>query len=247
MITLYVFGPGFGLPDPSHFVMKTEIQLKMAWLAYRKDQDGFPSAPKGKLPYIDDDGVRIPDSTFIRAHIERKYKVDLDAALGPRERAEAWAIERLLEDHLGWAMAHARWLIPENFAKGPAHFFDRAPEAMRETLRSDALARVRTAMWGHGIGRHSVAEIGALADRSLSALSTVLGDREYVMGDKSAAVDAIAAPLLACILTPLFDSPVRRAAEGYDNLVAYADRVMRQYYPVEEAQSASVEAEKALA
>ena len=66
------------------------------------------------------------------------------------------------------------------------------------------------------------------------------------MGDKSAAVDAIAA--LAARLHPdaVFDSPVRRAAEKYDNLVAYADRVMGQYYPGD-AESASVEAEKALA
>jgi glutathione S-transferase len=247
MITLYVFGPGFGLPDPSHFVMKTEIQLKMAWLAYRTDTTGFHAAPKGKLPYIDDDGVKVPDSTFIRAHIERKYKLDLDAALSPRERADSWAIERMLEDHLGWAMGHARWLIPENFAKGPAHFFDGAPEAMREKLRSDALAKVTASMWGHGIGRHSLDEIAALADRSLSSLSTLLGDREYVMGDKIAAVDALAAPLLASILTPFFESKVRDAAEKYDNLVAYADRVMGQYYPVEGAESIDAEAEKAMA
>ena len=148
MITLYVFGPGFGLPDPSHFVMKTEIQLKMAWLAYRKDATAFPRRPRASCPISTTTASGSPNSTFIRAHIERKYKVDLDAALGPRERAEAWAIERLLEDHLGWAMAHARWLIPENFAKGPAHFFDRAPGGDARTLRSDALARVRTAMWG---------------------------------------------------------------------------------------------------
>src|SRR5580692_4763877 len=30
MLTLYGFGPAFGLPDPSPFVMKSEVQLKMA-------------------------------------------------------------------------------------------------------------------------------------------------------------------------------------------------------------------------
>ena len=48
MITLYAFGPLFDLPDASPYVMKTEIQLRMAGLAYQKDFSGFPRAPKGK-------------------------------------------------------------------------------------------------------------------------------------------------------------------------------------------------------
>jgi len=66
MITLYSFGPGFGLPDPSPFVTKAEVLLKMAELPYRTDTTGFKKAPKGKLPYIDDEGKMIADSTFIR-------------------------------------------------------------------------------------------------------------------------------------------------------------------------------------
>src|SRR5438445_637107 len=69
VITLYNFGPGFGLPDPSPFVMKVETLLKMAKLPYRTDTTGFAKAPKGKIPYIEDDGVVVPDSTFIRWHL----------------------------------------------------------------------------------------------------------------------------------------------------------------------------------
>ena len=56
MITLYTFGPAFGLPDMSPFVTKAEMLLKLAGLDYRTDSNGFSKAPKGKLPYIDDDG-----------------------------------------------------------------------------------------------------------------------------------------------------------------------------------------------
>src|SRR6266849_3203388 len=93
MITLYTFGPAFGLPDPSPFVMKAEVLLKMAGLVYRTDTKGLRRAPKGKLPYIEDDGERIADSTFIRWHIESSCKCDGDsnindlmAIMAPRNR-----------------------------------------------------------------------------------------------------------------------------------------------------------------
>ena len=73
MITLYGFGAGFGLPEISPFVTKTEVQLKMAGLAYAKEKAMPPASPKGQLPYIVDEAETIADSTFIRAHIEGKY------------------------------------------------------------------------------------------------------------------------------------------------------------------------------
>ena len=81
MITLYGFGAGFGLPEISPFVTKTEVQLKMAGLAYRKEKAIPPASPKGQLPYIVDEAESIADSTFIRAHIEGKYGFDFDAPL----------------------------------------------------------------------------------------------------------------------------------------------------------------------
>jgi Glutathione S-transferase N-terminal domain len=50
-------------------VTKAGVLLKMAKLPYRADTSGFKKAPKGKLPYIDDDGGEtIADLTFIRWH-----------------------------------------------------------------------------------------------------------------------------------------------------------------------------------
>ena len=41
MITLFTYGPMFGLPDPSPFCMKAEILLKMAGLPYKLDAHGI--------------------------------------------------------------------------------------------------------------------------------------------------------------------------------------------------------------
>src|ERR1700761_4336226 len=100
MITLFGFGPLWGLPDPSPFVMKTEVQLKMSGLPFRT-QRGRPSdGPKGKLPCIEDQGMLIGDSTFIRDHLERRHGIDLDAGLTSRQRAVGWMVERVVEDHV---------------------------------------------------------------------------------------------------------------------------------------------------
>ena len=119
MITLYTFGPLFGLPDPSPFVMKAEMLLKLAKLEYQASTKGFLRAPKGKLPYIDDDGTIVADSTLIRLHLEQKYGIDFDRGLSPRDRGIAWAAEKMLEDHLYWVLVYWRWMNDANFERGP--------------------------------------------------------------------------------------------------------------------------------
>jgi glutathione S-transferase len=231
LITLYGFGPGFGLPEISPFVTKTEIQLKMAGLPYRKEKARPTASPKGQLPFIDDDGEAIADSTFIRAHIEGKYGFDFDAPLDLQTRAQAWAFERMAEHHLYWALVGARWVDPENFAKGPAHFFDGAPDHMREKLREDAQFRVAENYLLSGLGRHAPDEDVDLAVRSLFALSVQLGDKTYLMGETPCGTDATAFGVLSGILTPYFDSKLRDRAQQFGNLIAYVDRMMEQYYP----------------
>jgi glutathione S-transferase len=231
MITLYAFGSNFGLPDPSPFVMKTEIHLKMAKLGYRREETGPQGAPKGKLPYIDDDGVIVADSVFIRDYLERTYAVDLDAGLTETQKALAWTVERMVEDHLYWIMVHARWADEDNFTKGPAHFFDQAPEAMREAIRQQGRQNVISILHGQGIGRHSVEEIAGIADRSFSALARIIGDKPFLTGDRPCGADASLFGLVAGALTPLFDTPVRAAAARHGVLVAYRDRMLERFYP----------------
>jgi len=227
MITLYGFGPHFGLPDASPFVMKTEIQLRMAGLKYRLMQGAVAAAPKHKLPIMEDGGVTIADSTFIRDHIERKYRRDLDRGLTADMRARGWAIERMLEDHLYWAILHLRWADDGNFAKGPARFFDRAPAGARE----DARRRVLGTLYGHGLGRHSQAEIEDLGARSIQAFAGLLGHKPFLFGPEPCAADATAFAMIASVMTPFFESELQRFAAGHKTLVSYCERMMEEHYP----------------
>ena len=231
MITLYTFGPAFGLPDPSPFVTKAEVLLKIAGLSYRTDTQGFRKAPKGKLPYIEDDGERIADSTFIRWHIEKKYRIDLDPGLAPEQRATAWAFEKMAEDHLYWAIVDARWLDDANFAKGPINFFRQLPAPIRPVMIPLIRRRVRNALHAHGMGRHSRSDIVALGTRSIEAIADYLGQKPFFMGTEPTGIDATMFAFTAGVLCPRFDTPLRSAAERHDSLRRYVGRMTARYYP----------------
>lgn len=231
MITLYTFGPMFGLPDPSPFVMKALVLLKMSGLPFATDTGGFSKAPKGKLPYLRDGDAVVADSTLIRWHLERAHGIDFDAGYGPAETALGWAVEKMLEDHLYWAVVEARWCDDANFSRGPARFFEAVPAPVRPLVTALIRRKVRGASRGHGMGRHGRTEIEALGLRSIAALADLLGDKPYLLGSTVAGADATAYGFVAATLCPVFETPLRDAVAGRANLVAYERRMRARYFP----------------
>ena len=230
MITLYTFGPYFGLPDASPFVIKAMLLLKFAGLEYSEARGGYGKAPKGKLPYINDDGTVVPDSTFIRFHIEKKYGFDFDAGLDAAQKATAWTVEKMCEEHLYWALVASRWSDDANFAKGPAQFFKAVPMPFRPIVQSLVRRKVKKTLNLQGFGRHTPGEQDELGIADINALATLLGDKPYLMGEKPCAVDTTVFSFVASALAPVFDTPIRAAAEHHANLTGYRDRILRRYF-----------------
>jgi glutathione S-transferase len=231
MITLYTFGPHFGLPDPSPFVMKAEMLLKLSGLPYQARVRGLRGAPKGKLPYIDDDGAIVADSTLIRMHLEKKHGIEFDRGLSARDRGTAWAVDKMLEDHFYWLLVYWRWMDDANFARGPRQFFERAPAIVRPLVEAMVRRSVRRSLHAHGIGRHSEAETTAMAARAIASLAEILGDNRYFLGAEPCGADATVFAFVAGAQTPTFESPLRAEIARFANLAAYRDRMMNQYFP----------------
>jgi glutathione S-transferase len=235
MITLYTFGPAWGLPDPSPFVVKAMVLLKMSGLPFETDSGGFRKAPRGKLPYIRDGEETIADSTSIRLHLERRHNIDFDAGLTPGQRGAAWAAEKLCEDHLYWLIVQARWVDGDNFERGPARFFAGVPAPLRPFVKSMVRRQVRRNLHGQGAGRYSAAERTILADRAFASLSAILGDKPYLMGERPCGADATVFGFVAGALCPVFETPLRTKAEAYPNLRDYCTRLTQQYFPIQTA------------
>ncbi|MEA1888330.1 MAG: glutathione S-transferase family protein, partial [Pseudomonadota bacterium] len=58
MIKLYGFGNNFGVADASPFVLKVDAYMRMAGIQFENIPGlvNLRKAPKGKLPFIDDNG-----------------------------------------------------------------------------------------------------------------------------------------------------------------------------------------------
>jgi len=229
-MTLYTFGPAFGLPDPSPFCIKAMTLMHMAGIDFEARTCDVRKAPKGKAPYLDDNGALVPDSRFIRRHLETAHGVDFDVGLSAEDKAVAEAFERMCEEHLYWAMVYERWMVEKNFAAGPAEFFNIVAAPMRGFVKTMVKRQIKRDLHGQGTSRHSRAEIIALARPSIEAIAVQLGDKDYLFGDTPCGADASVSATVMNLMVERFDTELVAMTRRHDNLVAYADRVLKRYY-----------------
>lgn len=232
MITLHQFPPAFGLPNASPFCLKLELYLRMAGLPYRNRYTlELHRAPKGKLPWIDDDGTVVADSGLIIDYLKLKFGDPLDGELNPVQRAQALAITRLLEEHLYWAVLHDRWISPAGWELTRPAVFGSLPWPLRLIVPSVARRGIRAELRGHGMGRHTPQQMHALAIADIDALATLLGDQDYFLGARATSLDAVAAAFLANLLMVPLETPIKAAAAAHPNLAGYCRRMAQQYFP----------------
>ncbi|MEZ5446006.1 MAG: glutathione S-transferase family protein [Gammaproteobacteria bacterium] len=231
MITLHQFPSAFGVPNLSPFCMKVETYLRMAGLPYRSVNANLRRAPKGKAPWIEDDGKVIADSGFILDYLKSKYGDTLDAALTVEQRAASVALTRLMEEHLYWAVLYARWMEEENWRRLRPVFFGSLPAPLRWFVPGLVRAALRRELRGHGIGRHRPEEIHALGCSDISALADFLGGKPYFIGEAPTSVDASAYAFLANVLWVPLNPPLQAHAMGRPSLLAYCERMRARYYP----------------
>jgi glutathione S-transferase len=221
----------FGLPHPSPFVLKADVLLKMSGLAYSEARMSFGSAPKGKIPYIKDGDLLLGDSFFIRRHLENRYHIDFSGGYSAEHLARGWAIERMLEEHLYFLSVHERWLIDENFEKGPRQFFSTVPGPLRPVLCLVIRRKVRNMLTAQGLGRHSESERLELGKGDVDCVTAALGDNRYLLGNKICAADATVFGCLLSASSPYFNTQLGNYIRMQPTLMAYLQRMSTEFYP----------------
>ncbi len=233
MIQLYQFAPAFGLPNASPFCMKLETYLRMAGLPFeipRFTLQQLQGAPKGKMPYISDGARTVSDSSLIIDYLKTTYGDPVDGWMDAGQRAVALAWQRLLEEHLYWAVIHTRWIEPQGWALTRSAFFAGLPVPLCWVVPPLARHGMAKALHSQGMGRHSREEIHALGCRDLTALADFLGDKPYLMGEQPCSLDAVAYGFLANLLWVPLDSPLKLHAQKYPHLTHFCERMRARYY-----------------
>lgn len=232
MITLYGFGEAFGLKDASPFVIKADLLMRMAGLEFTADcsADNLQKAPKGKLPFLKENGETIADSYFILKHLQRNHNLDIDDDLNAQEKAEVQFLTRYFEEHFYWCLVYSRWVREDTWKTVKSTFFDPMPFPLNKIVPIIARRDVKASIKKQGMGRHSDAEIYEIFTDALESLSTRLGDKPYFIHDKPCSLDVVAYANLSQFVLVEINNPFNAKAKEYKNLVDFCQRIHQDYY-----------------
>ncbi len=233
MIKLFQFEPAFGLPNASPFCMKLETYLRMAGLPFEIPTATLAHlrrAPLGKMPYIEDQGRLLTDSSFIIDDLKLRYGDTLDAWMNQTERATALAFQRLLEENLYWAVVYTRWVEPEGWKLTREAFFGKLPAPLKWIVPPLARRGLIKELHGHGMGRHSREEILAIGRRDITALADFLADKPFFIDARPCSLDACAYAFLANLIWVPLESELKLHAQKYPQLQAYCERMRCRFY-----------------
>lgn len=230
MIKLYQFPPAFGLPNPSPFCMKVETYLRMANIPYEVAPFNPRQAPRGKAPYIEHEGELISDSSLILEHLKEHYGDTLDAKLTTLQRAQGHIIRRMLEEHTYWVEIYVRWCDDEGWPTMKAMFGPQVPALVRPMVVPMVRRGVNKSIHAHGLGRHERDEIFARGIQDVDAVSELLGDHDFLLGDQPSSFDATGYAFLAQVLDVPFDNAYHAHCRKLPNIVDYVARMNGRYF-----------------
>jgi len=209
MLTLY-----------SYPMLKVFAFLKLAGLPFRHEHIFDASkAPRGQLPYIVDGNDTVGDSETILATLIDKYRLTIDAALSPAQRAQNLMVTRTLDD-LYWVMSYSRWQDERYW-----HLFRDALLREHPNVTADGLAKAKQfnaqRYYYQGIGRFDPDAAMARGLADLKALATLIPAHGFVHGEMPTSIDAGIYGFIANIYFYDIDTPLKQCVVAHDNIVRH--------------------------
>jgi len=228
-VILHQYPPSTSVPSLSGFCLKLETFLRINKIPY-ENVHSYKVGKKGKMPWIEYKGDKIPDSNFIIEYLNKSFEIDMDKNLSKSERAQSRALRCMIEENLSFTVMYSRWVDECNDFKKiiPAHQKGIGFTVMMKMQQRKA----RSVLDHQGIGRHSKEEIYRIAEQDLRALSDYLGEKPYFMGAEITSLDASAFGLLGTVMCCGFEGyHYTLVKEELKNLADYVERLKSEFWP----------------
>jgi glutathione S-transferase len=178
-----------------------------------------------------DGSKTIADSEFIQRYLSEEKAIDFDSHLSLREKGQAHAFAKMIEERTYWTLVYDRWLNDDNWPYVAKYWFGDMPFPLGALISRIARKGVRKNINGHGIGLHTPEEIELLAKSDLDAIAAQLGDQDFLFGDKPSSADATAFGLLINCDRGQLPSNMKATLQAYPTLVSYVARGLKRWFP----------------
>ncbi|MBE9014173.1 glutathione S-transferase family protein, partial [Pseudanabaenaceae cyanobacterium LEGE 13415] len=204
MLELYQF-------EMSHYVEKVRLILDYKGLPYRKIEvtpgigqiELFQLSGQRKVPVLKDGSEIIADSTAIAEYLDRKYPEKPIIPPDPKLKGQVLLIEQWADESLG---LNARKALIGSLSQNQNFRTAVLPPSTPDLLKNlvgaipgDLLGVLGT---GVGMGPDSVKEAIDALKRSFTALSYILIDQPYLVGDSPTLADFAVAGLSMYVKFP---------------------------------------------
>ena len=135
-----------------------------------------------------------------------------------------------MEEYCYFFIVQMRWVREDNWQRAKARYFLSLPPPLRWILPGFVQKQVRHDLRGHGVGRHTDADINALALQDLRAVAELLGDKAYFMGAAPTSLDATGYGFLSSVLYAPFVLPIQAECDESKNHAAYCERIEMKFF-----------------
>ncbi|XP_046377283.2 failed axon connections homolog [Haliotis rufescens] len=224
-VILHQIGRGPYAPSLSPYIVKLETYLRMAKIPYQVSHGMTPS-PKGKWPWIEYNGEVVADSELCIDFLNKKFSINLNNHLTPFERAVALTARITMEEHA--ILCHAMF----------RYVYDPEVAVIRKAFNIGKLLlwiykrKARAALYTAGIGRHTKEEVALFLERDLQAVSDILGQKKFLMGDKPCEADCAVFGQLSQLHWHAVGNELETILKDkFPSLAAYCERVKAAYWP----------------
>ncbi len=142
-----------------------------------------------KLPVIDDDGVRVEDSTQIVAYLEEKYPDPGLLPADPTQLALCHVLEDWADESLYYYDIALHFSFAENAKRRAGHLLKHEKPWFKTLMGPFVPAILRKAGEAQGAGRRPREVILADIDRHIGSIASLLGSQDFLVPGGLSAAD----------------------------------------------------------